>query len=99
MDGFEQRDGQGRAWNRGWAGDTGACLGGCRRCLPVADVVGSDGVEAVVVAFLTGVGRTGLRCGKALPQREGAAVVRDEDSEARDAGAVGIVLAGPRERE
>ena len=70
---------------------------GVRRRLDEAEVVGGDAVEAIGLADLAGVGRRRRR-GVRLPERVGAAVVRDVDVVIGDARA-GAVAAGPGDGE
>src|SRR5581483_2519199 len=81
---------------RGGRGHDGrARLGAGRGRLDVADVVGGDAVEGVAVAGPAGVAGRSLPRGEALPEGEGAAVVRDVDGERREVGAAAVVAARP----
>jgi hypothetical protein len=78
--------------------DLGGGVGGRRRGFGVADVVLGDAVEGVAVAGLTGEGGGGGG-DVVLPEDIAAAVGGDVDVVAGDAGAAGVVGAGPLDEE
>ena len=78
--------------------DQGRRLGGGRHRLDVADVVRRHAEEAVGVAVQSGVRGRGRRRG-GQPAGEGAVVVRDVDVVVGQAGAAGVVAAGPAHGE
>ena len=91
----------GRGTNRagGQAGEIRRGLGGGRRRLDVADVVGGDAVEAVGVADLPREGRRGLASWRICQSVVGAAVVGDVDVVGRRCRSRRVVAPGPGHRE